>query len=265
MTDPTQQPTEGTTETPPAAPQTPPATTPPQPPASPKPGLDPAVYAPDGKTWKDKYFGEQGRRQQVENQSATQAGSLEAQLEAAQRDVKVKEAEIARLSATIADQEQKIAAIPELQGQIDALTPQASRASRLELLTQFPSLLAVQVEEQYTPEGAEEPQTRQVNPFMSLINNTTLEGDALAQELRRMSTAIGTSPDAAPPPVVAGAVPPPAAPAPTSGAEALRAKAMEWHRLVTNGVTRTEDGKDPLEEERKAWSAVEEALRATNE
>jgi len=242
----------------PVAPPAQPATPPTQPPASPT--VDSKIFAPDGKTWKDKFFGEQGRRQQVENQSATHAGSFEAQLETAQRDGQIKDAEIARLNASIAELTNQTGAIPDLRTQVEALTPQAARAARLEILMGYPSLVAAQVEEEFTPEGGE-PQKRMVNPFLNLVNSTGLEGQALVTELGRLSAAIGTP--ATPPAVVAGAVPPPASPAPGNDAESHRANAMKWHQYVVNGVIRTDDGKDPLEEERKAWAAMEEALTPT--
>lgn len=233
----------------------PPVTPPVQPPA----GLDPQIYClDDGKTWKTKFYGEQGRRGQIENQASQRTGTFEQQIKDMEAAANATGAETARLQARIAELEGQAGAIPGLQQQVTDLTTQAEKAAKLEVLLQYPTLLSYQVTEQQTPEGGE-PVDVVVRPFLNLVNSTTLTGEALDTELRRLASALpGEGPAISP--VAAGAAPPP--PAPAGDGESpdhWHQQALIWHQRRINGEA-GEAGEDPAEMERKCWENKRKAI-----
>jgi len=257
MIDETQEPTSAE---PPATPVT---SVPPQPTASPAaPGLDPGIYAPDGKTWKSKYHGAEGTRMQVETARDQAEGRFTQQVQDLQQQLREALVKVTTLETQVQQLAAQTEAIPQLQGELDAAKQAAARANRLEVLMRHPDLLTVQVEETREVDG--QPQTVAVNPFMGFIDSTTLEGDALDTMLTQMATALSVPPAAvvAPTPVTEGAAPQPAQPADTGGLDALRAEAMRWHQMKIN-AERGPNDEDPAEEERKAWQKFYQAQAAT--
>jgi len=229
-----------------------PATTP-APPLSPvTPGLNSDIYADDGKTWKSKYHGIVGRLKVVEGKRDTEIGKRDQQIADVQQSTHEREAKVVALEADVARLTAEVQTIPQLRGELDAAVVGAKRASKLEVLMQYPALLTMQVEEEQQAEGQEEPVKVQVNPFMRLIEATTLVGDELAQELQRLVSVLPSTGTVTAAPVVEGAAPQPAQPADTNDVEALRAKALELHQEVIAG-------KPVREEEYKAWAALYKA------
>lgn len=212
---------------------------------TPSPSLDPQIYAEDGKTWKSKCHGAQGRLKQVEKQRDTQTGGFEQTIQDLGQAVHEKSARIVTLEAQVGELTTRAESIPQLQGQLDAATNKAEKAGRLEVLMKHPRLLSVQVEEQV--EGQD---PVKVNPFMKLIESTTLGGEDLDQELRRLAAAFQQPPEN---PVVEGATPPSPVPSDTTDVEALTTIAMELHEKAIAGKVGARD------EERKAWAKVYEA------
>lgn len=235
---------------PPPAPAPLPVTSPPPP----APGLNPDTHcAEDGKAWREKFFGAQGRLTQVEADLQKKIGRLEAQVAALQGGVNERDATIAALSQT-ADE------MTSLREQLTTTQAEAAMARRLQALIRFPDLLTLTVTEEVTvgqgDDAATEMQTR--NPVMAFLNSTTLEGDDLIAALQDLASAMGVraAPQApvTPATTVAGAVPTPAAPAaPANELDAARQEAMKWHQLGIEGK-QGPNGENPAEEERKAWT-----------
>ena len=225
----------------------------PAPPSSPvTPGPNPDIYADDGKTWKSKYHGIVGRLKVVEGKRDTEIGKRDQQITDAQQSIHEREARIIALEADVAKLTGEVQTIPELRGELDVAVKGAKRAGKLEILMRYPTLLTMQVEEERQVEGQEEPVKVQVNPFMRLIEATTLAGDDLALELQRLVSVLPSTAPVVATPVVEGAVPQPAQPTGTGDVDALRAKALELHAEVISG-------KPVKDEEREAWQALYKA------
>lgn len=262
-----------TTDTPAAPPATPAASPPPVSPAT--PGLDPAVYCPeDGKTWKSKFHGESGRRQQIETRLDQLTGRMEQQVTDLKGTGTEKDATIARLTAELAALQQTADSVPALQTQIVDLSKQAERAARLGILMQYPDLLAYQVAETRQPDDGGDPVEVVVRPFLDLIESTTLDGPALEQSLARLATALNVQRQAleAPPPAPEAVLPgqanpiapgTPPAPTPADGAESSsswRKQAMEWHSLAILGHAGP-NGEDAKAKEAECWDLMRQAVQ----
>lgn len=191
------------------------------------PGVDPA----DGKLWKDKFYGTQGRLQQVEAQHAQQMGALQAQAEGLQGTLRERDAAIASLQQQVQQATEQLGAIPGMQSQITELQQRATLADRYRAAMQHPELLGAKVEIE-RPGADGQMVKEQVNPLLSLIENTTLTGDALVATLQQMAAALPKTPQTAP--VMQGAVPPPPAPVQDELA-ALRQKAVEIQDRLNGG------------------------------
>lgn len=248
-----------------AAPAPPPAASPPPAPlptAAPVPGLNPDTHCQeDGKLWREKFYGADGRRQQVEANLQRRIGELEAQIAASQAGLTERDATIAQLSQASAD-------LSALREQFTTVQADAAMAYRLQSLIQYPELLSLQVTEEVTVgEGdAAVTETHTRNPVLTFLSSTTLEGDELVAALRDMAKAMGVRATAQAPvtPVatVAGAVPQPAAPAaPANELDAARVEAMKWHQLAIERRTGP-NGEDPAVEEQAAWDRFRELQAA---
>lgn len=265
MTEPT------TPQTEPVDPVPDPTPSAPQPAVSPTvtPGPDQMVYAPDGKTWKSKYLGADGTRLQVEEARAREQGRYEQQIKEFEQQVHQLNAEIERLKSEAGALTEQIETIPGLRTELDELKKRATEADRLRTLMRYPNLLAVEIEEQRRVEGQEEPETVKLNPFLALIENTTLSDQALEQEIGRLATIlpqlanVGPVP-AQPQPVTEGAVPQPAQPVPTTDVDACRAEAMKWHQVKLSGQSGP-NGEDPVQMEQQAWEKYYEAMAASQQ
>lgn len=246
--------TQDSTEVSPGADSTPVALTPP--PSQSSPGLDARIYDADGKTWQSKFHGAQGRLMQVEAQKDKKIGALQQQVDAFQEEINQKDIKIGALETQITQLTGEIQTIPQLQGELDNVKKKANRADKLDILMRHPCLLSMQVEEQQTIEGQDEPVTVKVNPFVRLIESTTLSGDALEQELVRLSAVLPSAASATAP-VVEGAAPAPVTPSDTNDLTALQAKAIEWHEKTIAGKPGAK------EKEREAWGKFYEAQSKT--
>lgn len=241
--------------------ETTPETEPQEDKTQPQPGLDPKIYADDGKTWKEKFYGEQGRRGQVEAESAKALGGLQQQIKALQEAKKADGATIARLEATVAELEGQTGAIPELQEQVTSLSSKAEMADKLNVLMKYPKLLGYQVTEERTIEGEEEPVEEIVRPFLNLIQSTTLTGEALEKELVRLAKALPGDIKPSPSPETAGAAPSPPEPAGDGDSpDHWHEEAMKWHQMHIAGETGP-NGEDPAKMEQEAWNKKREAIQ----
>ncbi len=207
-------------------------TTPPQ--SQPQQQLPPTVDPSDGKLWKDKFHGTQGRIRQIEAQYAQQEGALQAQMEGLQNTLRERDATIATLQQQVQQAGTQLEAVPGMQEQITTLQHQSALAERYKAAMQYPTLLNAQVEVERTTEDGQTV-TERVNPLLNLIENTTLEGDALTATLRQMATALpGQQTVSTPTPVMEGAVPP--SPEPVEDElSALRKQAQDIQDRINDG------------------------------
>lgn len=216
------------------------------------------VYDSDGKPWRQKFHGLRGTLMQTEKESAEKMGQLSAQLETAQQQLQMLQAEKETLTNKLATVDEEIAQIPTLNAQIEELKTQASLADKLkQVVNEAPGLLALEVEEEVPGEGEDaEPQTVKVNPILRLVENSTLEGDALRAEIRRLGKLYQNVPssDAEPRPSTPS-IPSPAEPS-EPGAEYWRKKAMEAREKLNQG-------ENAWDEHREAWAKYHEALAAS--
>ncbi len=232
-------PTTGTTTEPPAGndgtPAAPPAQAAPPPQSQPpQQQLPPTVDPSDGKLWKDKFYGTQGRLQQVEAQHAQQMGALQVQAEGLQSTLRERDATITNLQQQVQQATTQLETIPGMQEQIATLEQQSALAERYRAAMQYPALLGAQVEIERTTEDGQTVK-EMVNPLLNLIESTTLTGDALQATLRQMAAALpaqqaGSTPTS----IMAGAVPPSPEPVQDELGE-LRKRAAKIQDRINDG------------------------------
>lgn len=197
------------------------------------------VYAPDGKKWKDKFYGAQGYVKQKEAGWLSEKGSLEAQIETLQQATGEHEATVASLTSQVTDLTETSGTIPALQEQIVQLKSEAAKATKYQIAMRYPSLLSIQTEEEVpVPEGQEGETTKVVtNPVLDLIESSNLDGVQLETTLQRMVAAMsvpGTQVPAAPA-TVSPAVPTPVEPVVGDDKAAWVAKARDAQVRVNSG------------------------------
>jgi len=244
------------------------------PPVSPVPGTNPEIVCTkDGKTWKSKFHGESGRRQQLEDRLEQISGNMEQQLTDLKGTATEKDATIMRLTAEVAALQQTAEGIPALQTQIVDLSQQAERAARLGVLMQYPDLLAYQMTEAQTPEDGGDPVEVVVRPFLDLIESTTLEGAELEKSLARLAAVLNVqapdvtadpppapAPDPSVPSPVAPGTPPAPIPAGGDGTPSYwRKEAMAWHNLAIHKMPGP-NGEDSKVEEARCWDQMRQAV-----
>jgi len=179
------------------APVSQPATSPssavpqPVPPVSQKAtGLNPDVYASDGKRWSDKFYGAQGALKQVQEQAAQATGGLEQQILQLTQAVQERDATIASIMKQRDGAMEQASTIPDLQKQIETLSSEAARAEKYRLFWEFPSVASMRVERTVEPEDGGEAQTVVTNPVLELIETSTMPLDQLRATLQQFVTAL---------------------------------------------------------------------------
>jgi len=233
----------------PAVTPVPAVTTPTPPPSgqqttSSKPNSD--VVDADGKKWKDKFYGREGAIGQLQKEKAELEGMFKTRLDSAQQQLDERDASILVLQTQVGDLQPQIEAIGDLQEQIDNLSKEAGLATKYKILTEYPTLLGMQVEEEIPAEGEGEPTKVLVNPLVNLVENSTLEGDALRAEIARLATLYSSVPQQETPPPAAPVAPTPAEPVQDSPQFHYN-KAMEIKDRMNSG----EGGL--MDEFREAW------------
>ncbi len=253
MAEQTQEPTQAT---PVAAPATPvPAAPTPSPAVPTTTALDPDVFGPDGKRWKDKAIGARGWVKQIEEKAVEEKGQLEAQIAGLAGQIGERDAAITQLTAQVGTLTETADTIPGLQEQIEQLQQQAVVAERYKVALEFPALLALQTEEVVKDEdGNERTETR--NPMLALIESSSLDQPGLRDQLKQLAAAL---PQAVPQPiqqspVTGGATPSPAAPAEGQGSE-------HWYSVAMKLQARMNEGEQGLFEQfDEAWKQRATAL-----
>lgn len=251
MTEQTQDPTQ---TTPAAAPATP---VPAAPAPSPVPAtttLDPDIFGPDGKRWKDKAIGARGWVKQIEEKAAGEKGQLEAQIAGLTGQIGERDTAITQLTAQMSTLTETAGAIPALQEQIEQLQQQAVVAEKYRIALEFPALLALQTEEVVKDEEGNE-QTEVHSPMLALIESSSLDQAGLRDQLKQLAAALPqATPQPIQSPVTGGATPSPAAPAAGQGSG-------HWYETAMKLQARMNTGEQGLFEQfSDAWSKRAEAL-----
>lgn len=214
-----------------AAPAVTPAT--PSPTAGP-PALDPMIYNPEGQPWKDLYNGTAGGIQSLKSQHTQALATVQAQVDAHLAAIQERDATITQFKTAAQEQAANAAALAEQAKTIPDLLQRAGYADRLEILMQFPKLVASTVAQEVPGAEGAAPTTIQVNPYLELIATTTLSGDALRKQLSQLAGAIPeptiTSPSSAAP-----VIPPQPTPStPLDPRETLKALGEKMRQDPTN-------------------------------
>jgi hypothetical protein len=184
----------------------------------------------DGKRWKDKFFGLQGRVSQVEAERMTIEQQMKAQLGTIQTESSGKDATIAELKVKLAG----LGRIPELEAKIKELEAEANKAAKYRVAMRYPTLLALEtIEEIPDPDGGE-PKRIKTNPVLDLIESSGLDSVALEMTLQRMAAALPSQRPTQPQTTVGPASPAPAEPA-GDDKEAWIARAKDAQRRINQG------------------------------
>lgn len=196
--------------------------------ADPKPaqGLERTdVFADDGKTWKSKFEGLKGSSMQSDARRRDAQAESEKQLGKLTATIGTKDSTIAQLNTEIAAKDALIDTIPDLKEQAEALQVEAAKADKYRAMMTFPELLAVM-----HTETADDGEVTTSNPVLSLIENSTLEGDALTTMIAQLAGALPSAQT----PVTTGVIPTPA-PVETETVESLQAQADAAHARANAG------------------------------
>lgn len=237
-----------------------PKPTPTAPPVSPTPpALNPDVYCPeDGKRWKEKFYGAQGALKQIRTEATEKVGAAEQQVLSMTEALQQRDATLATLGGQNTELSEQIAAIPELQGQIEQLTQQAARADLYQVLMGYPQLLSMTAQ-QTVPAETEggEPTTITVNPVLQLVETSNMSVDQLKVTLDQFLQALPqqTGNNQARSPVTSPATPSPPAPGGPATDDVLLARAKAAQERLNSGDVSPE----AMEEHRAAWAALREA------
>ena len=231
--------------------------------------LHPDVYAPDGKRWRDKFYGQDGAIQKLQKDMATTAGAYDHTIAGLQEQLTVRDSQISTLQAGQANIQAQADSIPTLNQTITELQGQVGLVDKYRALTEYPDLLNIQVEETVpATEPGGTPTTRSVNPLLSLVESSSLPPDQLKAQLAQLATfyrtpapaptgpAAPAPTTATPPPPGPPAIPSPAVPADQNTVEYWRGRALKAHeRLISGDVTARHD-------ERDAWEKMRELEKA---
>jgi len=194
-------------------------------PTSVPPTSQPDVYSPEGQKWRDKYHGTAGYIEQLKRQNAEQLGQLQAQLDTAQEAVRQRDIAISSLNDKIQQLQGQVAGIPQLQQEIESLKKTAGLAGKYRLLAEYPEVLSVKVQEEQTAADGTKT-TVEVNPLLTLIEHSALEGEPLRAEIGRLARFYRQPATPLP------ATPPGMPPIPTPATPVTQESAEHWYKLA---------------------------------
>jgi hypothetical protein len=213
------------------------------------------VYAPDGKLWKDKFWGAQGALKQTQQQKEEATGGYEQQLLALAQTVKERDAAIATLNQQVEQLRDQIGTIPGLQDNINELTQKATMAERYQLLFEFPQVHNLWIEQTVQGEDGAEPTTQRVNPVLQLVETSQMPMDQLRTTLQQFVASLPTaaSPGEDRSPVTSPAIPTPTTPQTSADSDA-------WTRITAAQDALNNSPGDPaaIKEHQDAWDAYRE-------
>jgi hypothetical protein len=221
--------------------------------------LNPDIYCPDdGKKWKDKFYGAQGALKQTRTEAAEKVGAAEQQVLSVTETLQQRDATLATLTGQNTELSEQIAAIPQLQGQIEQLTQQAARADLYQVLMGYPQLLEMTAQQTVPADkDGEEPTTITVNPVLQLIETSNMSVDQLKVTLDQFLQALPQQTEGGQvrSPVTSAATPAPPAPGGPATDDALWTRVQAAQGRMNSG----DNSPEALEEHRAAWAAYREA------
>jgi len=218
---------------------TPPTPAPASPPSSP-PALDPNIYNPEGQLWKDLYNGTAGGIKSLQSQHVQALATVQGQVDAHLTTIQERDATITGLHAASQEHAAIVATLTEQAQAIPDLIQRAGYAGKLEILMQFPQLVAAQTAQEVPGEEGAEPTTVMVNPYLEMMATTTLAGDALRTQLSQFAAALpepGPAASASAAPVIP---PQPIPSTPSTARETLAALGEQMKQDPTNLALRNE-------------------------
>jgi len=229
-------------------------------PASPKPSpaeqQDPRIYDDEGKRWSDKFWGAVGQSKQL----ASKQADMQATIDDLQSKLKHSDTAVIELKTQMGELGTQIATIPDLRQTIVEQTQTISALEKYQVLTEYPDLLKMKVDQETTDKDGETV-TTQTNPFLQLVGSSSLGGDALRAELERLSRAFsgwGATPKKDPT-VMTPAVPAQGEPA-VADAESAYARVLAVQEQMNTGDTSPAVTKEYVE----AWDAYNKATASDN-
>ncbi len=148
------------------------------------------VYAEDGKQWKEKFHGQRGRVQQLEEEYQNQIESLRTQVEELQGSVEQKDSSVEQLNTRLGEATGRLEELQSLKDRIPELEQKARITDRYRALMEYPELLGAQVKDVVTDEDGQEHEMV-FNPILNFVENTTMEGDELRAEIKRLNQVFG--------------------------------------------------------------------------
>jgi hypothetical protein len=168
-------------------------------------GFDPQIYNPEGQLWKDLYNGTVGGMQSLKTQHTQALATLQGKVDEHKTTIQERDAALTQLRGQNEELASTIAALKEQIETIPGLAQRAGYADRLEILMQFPELVAAQTVREVQGEEGQEPTEVTIRPYLELIATTTLSGNELREHLANMASTIAPTSQAqvsASPPVV---------------------------------------------------------------
>ncbi len=148
------------------------------------------VYSPEGKLWKDLYHGQKGRVQQVEEEYQTRLGETTKTVDELKSEVNKRDSAMDKLNTRLGEAADRLAQLQALEEKVPELEKKAGITERYRTLLEYPELAVLQVSDTVETDDGEEVEIF-TNPFIELIENSTLEGNELRVQMQRLSKAFG--------------------------------------------------------------------------
>lgn len=143
------------------------------------------VYAEDGKLWREKFTGQQGRADELAKKIEGMQESFESNLTKLKSEVESRESRINELRQELDTTGQRVEELRALEDQVPELEQQARQAAKLRAVLEYPELVNRQVKDMIEMDGEEHEVV--ANPILDLVESTNLEGDELRTHLRRLN------------------------------------------------------------------------------
>jgi len=207
------------------------------------------VYAPDGKPWREKYHGQKGRVQQLEEEYGEKLEEKATTLQKLKQELEQRQGAVQELTGKLESAGEQLGELQALKDRIPELESKAGRAAKLEAILEYPQLANLQVKDMMTNEEGEEVELLS-NPIMSLVESSTLEGEALRAELRRLNKVYqkaGEVPEPQSTSVTDGAAPSPGEQVEQTP-EYWQTKAREAHQQAIENPSQREEFLDQMQE-----------------
>jgi len=214
--------------------------------------LDPSIYNPEGKMWKEMYNGSQGVSLQLRKSKEQLTGEIKTLRDESEH----RENSITDLQRKLGEAGAQLTSVVDLRDQTVALQKQVAELERFKVLTEYPALLSFRTSTEVEAEDGTT-ETVEENPFLGLVGSTILSGDELRAELTRLEKAFANfGPKKEPLDTsMSGATPTPSTPV-ESNAETV---AYERARAAQSVLNTGDNSPAALNEFNSAWAAYHEA------